>query len=65
MKKLRRFKLRYNVLFRRFFLDLMLVAVSPTNKIVIIISQNLDKHIVLYQRELLIEHNLKSVTDMA
>lgn len=59
MKKLRRFKLMYNILFRRFFLNLILVAMSPTNKIVIIISQNLDKHIVLYQRELLIEHSLK------
>ena len=64
MKKLRIFKLRCNILFRRFFLNLMLVAMSPINKIVIIISQNLDKHIVSYQRELLIEHSLKSADNI-
>ncbi len=64
MKKMRVFKLKCNVLVRKFFLNLMLVAMSPTNKIVIIISQNLDKHIVLYQKELLIEHSLKSVANI-
>ncbi len=64
MKKLRVFKLRCKVLVRKFILNLILVAMSPTNKIVIIISQNLDKHIVLYQKELLIEHSLKSVTNI-
>jgi hypothetical protein len=61
MKKLRLFKLRYNILFRRFFLNLMLLAMSPRNKMVIMLSQNLDKHIVLYQKKLFIKYSLKSV----
>lgn len=59
MKGLRLFKLRYDILFRRFFLNLMLKYISPSNKLVIILSQNLDKHIVLQQKDLLMEHYLK------
>jgi hypothetical protein len=64
MKKVRLFKLEYNILFRKFFLDLMLRGISPTNKLVVIISQNLDKHIILYQKELFVEYSLKSVDDV-
>lgn len=55
------FKLKCNICFRKFLLNLMLVAVSPTNSLAIKLSQNLDKHIVLYQKELLIKYAPKSV----
>lgn len=38
----------------------MLVAISPSNKLVVMISQNLDKHIVLYQKELIVKYILNS-----
>lgn len=64
MKKLRLFKLRYNILLRKFFLNLMLGYISPTNKLVIVISQNLDKYIISYQKELFIEYSLKSIDEV-
>ena len=59
MKGISVFKLKCNIRFRKFFLNLMLVAISPTNKLVIILSQNLDKYIVSYQKELFIEHSVE------
>lgn len=58
MNKFRLFKLKCNMDFRSSFLNIMLVVISPNNKLVIFISQNLDKHIVLYQRELLVGEGL-------
>lgn len=61
MKGISVFKLKCNICFRKFLLNLMLVAISPTNRLTIKLSQNLDKHIVLYQKELLIKYSPKSV----
>ena len=61
MKAISIFKLKCNIRFRKFLLNLMLVAISPTNRLTIKLSQNLDKHIVLYQKELLIKYSPKSV----
>jgi hypothetical protein len=62
-------KLKYNLLFRRNLLNLLLLFFSPRNKFMIILSQNLDKHIVLYQKELAHMYkkrkNLKSINDLA
>ncbi|AWK52613.1 hypothetical protein DIC82_17145 [Clostridium beijerinckii] len=63
-------KLKCNILFRKDFLNLLLLFFSPRNKFIIILSQNLDKHIVLYQKELLSaynykQHNSKSIKEIA
>lgn len=50
MNRFELFKLRYNIRLRKCLLNNMLCILSPRNKIVIRISQNLDKHIVKYQK---------------
>jgi len=70
MKFLVLIKLKCNILFRKYFLNLLLLFFSPRKNFIIILSQNLDKHIVLYQKELLYEynykqHNSKSAKDIA
>jgi len=62
MKKLKLFKLRYNILLRKSILNNMLNIFSPTNKFVIIISQNLDKHIVAYHKKMHEIYNSKLLT---
>ena len=59
MKFLVLIKLKCNILFRKHFLDLLLLFFSPRTKFIIILSQNLDKHIVLYQKELFSTYNYK------
>ena len=61
MKKFKLFKLKYNIRFRKVLLNLMLITIAPRNRLIIKLSQNLDKHIVLYQKELLIKYAPKSV----
>lgn len=61
MKVISVFKLKCNICFRKFLLNLMLSAIAPTNSLAIRLSQNLDKHIVLYQKELLIKYSPKLV----
>ncbi|AQS18272.1 Spo0E family sporulation regulatory protein-aspartic acid phosphatase [Clostridium beijerinckii] len=51
MNRFELFKLRYNIRLRKCLLNNMLCILSPRNKIVIRISQNLDKHIVKYQKK--------------
>ena len=70
MKFLVFLKLKCNILFRKYFLNLLLLFFSPRNNFIIILSQNLDKHIVLYQKELFSaynhkQHNSKSVKEIA
>ena len=70
MKSLILIKLKRNILFRKYFLNLLLLFFSPRTKFIIILSQNLDKYIVLYQKQLLYEynykqHNSKFVKDIA
>jgi len=59
MKFLVLIKLKCNILFRKHFLELLLLLFSPRTKFIIILSQNLDKHIVLYQKEIFSTYNHK------
>nr|WP_035301741.1 MULTISPECIES: hypothetical protein [unclassified Clostridium] len=63
------YKLKCNLLFRKNLLNLLLLFFSPRNKFMIILSQNLDKHIVLYQKELAHvykrRHNSKPISELA
>ena len=52
MKRFRLLKIKCSINLRKFFLNIMLNTVHPTNKIIVFISQNLDKHIVAYQKEI-------------
>ncbi|MVX62148.1 hypothetical protein GKZ28_00340 [Clostridium chromiireducens] len=62
-------KLKCNISFRRHLLNLLLLFFSPSKRFIIALSQNLDKHIVLYQKELNSlyskQHNSKSVKEIA
>ena len=65
MKSLILIKLKRNILFRKYFLDLLLLLFSPRTKFIIILSQNLDKYIVLYQKELFSTYNYKQYNSNA
>ena len=63
-------RLKCNILFRKHLLNLLLLFFSPTTKFMVALSQNLDKFIVLYQKELITaynhkQHNSKSVNEIA
>jgi len=63
-------RLKCNILFRKHLLNLLLLFFSPTTKFMVALSQNLDKFIVLYQKELISaykhkRHNSKSVNEIA
>jgi len=53
------YKLKCNILLRRHLLNLLLLFFSPKNKFIVDLSQNLDKYIVLCQKELISSHNNK------
>ena len=64
------YKLKGNIIFRKHLLNLLLLFFSPSTKFMIGLSQNLDKFIVLYQKELIYaynhkQHNSKSVNEIA
>lgn len=63
------YKLKCNLIIRRSLLNLLLLFFSPSNKFIVVLSQNLDKHIVLYQKELVSiyhkQHNSNSVNKIA
>lgn len=70
MKKYVFSKLKCNIFLRKQLLNLLLLFFSPRTKFMIALSQNLDKFIVLYQKELFYsydhkQHNSKSVNDAA
>ncbi len=70
MKKYSFSKLKCNILFRKHLLNLLLLFFSPSTKFMIALSQNLDKFIVLYQKELISlynhkQHNSKSIKEVA
>ncbi|EHJ00644.1 hypothetical protein CDLVIII_4111 [Clostridium sp. DL-VIII] len=50
MIKLKLFQLKFRIFLRKSILNKMLNFLLPNNKFVIIISQNLDKHIVIYHK---------------
>ncbi|NRZ60827.1 hypothetical protein DZE42_003966 [Clostridium beijerinckii] len=59
------FKLKCNIVLRKNLLNLLLLFFSPSKTFIVDLSQNLDKYIVLYQKELISiyykQHNSKSV----
>ncbi len=63
------YKLKYNLLFRKNLLNLLLLFFSPRNKFMITLSQNLDKHIAIYQKELAYiykkKHSPKPMSELA
>lgn len=70
MKKYAFSKLKCNILFRKNLINLLLLFFSPSTKFMIALSQNLDKFIVLYQKELFSlynhnQNNSKSIKDAA
>jgi hypothetical protein len=70
MKKYVFSKLKCNIFLRKHLLNLLLLFFSPRTKFMIALSQNLDKFIVLYQKELFSsynykQHNSKSINEVA
>lgn len=59
MSTLQIIRLKQKIRFRKFLLNFLLTRIQPTNKIVIIISQNLDKYIALCQQEIYIQRYSK------
>ena len=45
-------RIKLKILFRKFLLNLLLLILSPRNKFIIALSQNLDKYIFLHQKQL-------------
>ncbi len=63
-------KLKYNILCRKHLLNLLLLSFSPTNKLIVALSQSLDKYIVLYQKQCISkcdnkQYSSKFITDIA
>lgn len=52
MINLKLFQLKFRILLRKSILNKMLSFLLPNNKFVIIVSQNLDKHIVAYHKKM-------------
>lgn len=63
------YKLKCNLILRKTLLNLLLLFFQPSNKFIVYLSQNLDKHIVLYQKELVSiyhkHHNSKAINEIA
>ena len=55
--------IKYKIFFRRIPLNFLLLIFSPRNRLIITLSQNLDKYIVLYQKELFLRHCLDKTND--
>jgi hypothetical protein len=45
-------KLKMSILIRKHILSMLLIFLHPTAKIMVFLSQDLDKYIVLYQKRL-------------
>lgn len=45
-------KLKVDILIRKHLLNLLLCFINPTSNIIVFLSQNLDKYIALYQKNL-------------
>lgn len=61
MNNIKLFRLKKKILLRKLLLNLLLFSLCPTNQFIVALSQNLDKHIVSYQRELFIQYCLKTL----
>lgn len=64
MKGIKALKLEYSIGLQKFFLNLMLFKISPTNRLVLIISKNLDRNIALQQKYIFMEYCLKPVENV-
>jgi hypothetical protein len=58
MKGIKSVKLKYNIMLRKFILNLTLFVISPKSRIALMLSQNLDKHITLQQKVIYKEYCL-------
>jgi len=45
-------RIKLKILFRKILLNLLLLILSPRNKFIVALSQNLDKYIFLHQKQL-------------
>ncbi|NRT32617.1 hypothetical protein BJV38_004798 [Clostridium beijerinckii] len=63
MNNFKLFQLKYRIFLRKSILNKMLYILSPRNKFIISLSQNLDKHIVAYykNKEIHEVHNSKQL----
>lgn len=52
MRNLYLFRLKRKILFRKVFLNTLLLLLPTNNKFIVALSQNLDKYLVIYQQEL-------------
>lgn len=55
-------KLKADIILRKQLLNILLLLLSPTNILTVAMSQDLDKYIVLYQKQLMIVSNNKHNT---
>jgi hypothetical protein len=60
MKGIKLVKLKYNIILGKYILNLTLFFISPKSRIVLMLSQNLDKHITLQQKVLYRELSLNT-----
>lgn len=59
MKGIKSVKLKYNIILGKYILNLTLFFISPKSRIVLMLSQNLDKHITLQQKEVFEQYSLR------
>lgn len=52
MRNLYLFRLKRKILFRKVFLNTLLLLLPTNNKFIVALSQNLDTYLVIYQQEL-------------
>lgn len=53
-------ELKRKIIHRKILLNVLLLILKPTNKIVVYISQDLDKFITKYQYNLYVKHTKKT-----
>lgn len=59
MRNLHLFRVRQKILFRKVFLNTLLLLLPTSNKFIVTLSQNLDKYIAIYQQALYFYTELK------
>ncbi|EKQ52658.1 MAG: hypothetical protein A370_04078 [Clostridium sp. Maddingley MBC34-26] len=65
MNSLAQLRLRQKIFLRKALLNFLLKRLCPTNKIVVIVSQNLDKYVSLQQYNIYIKQcNIKVTKDI-
>lgn len=55
------FVIKQKIFFRKILLNSLLLFFSPRTKFIIALSQNLDKYIIIYQKDLLLRHCFNDV----